>query len=358
LAKVDAPAPLFDTWGGGSGEQLRQAARIGVNCHILPIGFFHLPVEKRIANAAEKLPLLNEIGMIPGISFYNHPSKQWMKDNAELMVHNAHGNAYTSPGAHTSLWNPRARQLWRDHIRQSLAELKKRDVLKHVRLVKINPGEEGEVSYSWSGVWAHDPHARQAWQNYIKAKYETIDALNDDFGTDHRFFKDVKVPCGWYPDRYHAVFADFYRLSMLRYCVEMADVVRSVFQPEYWLWMPHTIRSYPMRFYAARYPLFYCENLQRLGLMHYAHLAVLDWQSHQDIQAIRRTGTRVVGEIDVAQKLDRMLWTFDQCEKYGTDGMFIGVTEVLSEDGELTDIGQACKKRIADFQWSPPSPQE
>jgi len=119
----------------------------------------------------------------------------------------------------------------------------------------------------------------------------------------------------------------------------------------YWLWMVHSLPCYPNRFNSARYPLFYTENLRRLGYMDYAQTAVLDWQGVEDVQYMQNLGgAKVIGEVDVIPTEERLEWTFDQCKKFGTDGMFIGILEQLSSEGKLTDIGKACQQRIQKFR--------
>lgn len=355
LQPSHAPSPMFNTWGGAALPQIQVAAEVGVGMHMVPISFFSRPVEQRVEAAVRRLPEIHRLGMMPGLAFYNHPGRDWLEANPELGVQTHEGRIYDGGGAYTSLWNPEARRLWREHIQASLKELKRQDILPLARMVMINPGEEGEVSYAWSDIWAHDPYAKQAWRDYLERKYTTVQAMNADFRSAYRSFDDVEPPIAPHPDREHAVFADFYRLSMLRYCVEMADAVRTVWEPDYWLWMTHTVGPPDRRYYSARYPLFYIEQLQRLGLMDYAHIAVLGWQTRADVDLMRSLGARIIGETDVVMRLDRLLWTFDQSEHFGTDGVFIGAAEALATPaGEITDVGQASVERISAFKHPVP----
>ncbi|MBM82612.1 MAG: hypothetical protein CMJ78_18775 [Planctomycetaceae bacterium] len=151
-------------------------------------------------------------------------------------------------------------------------------MLRHVELIELCPGEESEVSFNWDHVWAFDPHAIRAYRDYLRRLYRNrIDDLNADWASSHISFDEIVPPAEYYPDREHWVFADFYRLSMLRHCVFLADAVLEVHKPDYWLWMTHSVASYPQRHNAARYPIFYAENLRRLGLIDYAQTVPM-WQ--------------------------------------------------------------------------------
>ena len=137
---------------------------------------------------------------------------------------------------------------------------------------------------------------------------------------------------------------------MLRYCVFLADAVSEVFTPKYWLWMAHTLPRYPNRYYSARYPIFYSENLRRLGYVDYIHIAALDWQGVEDVRRLQSLGgVKVIGEIDVVPTPKRLQWTFQQCDKFGTNGVFIGVIEHLTKEGKLTPIGELCRQLTTDF---------
>ena len=353
VVKKEIPAPIFDTWGGPARKQIEAGKKGGVNMHISPIHFFDRPdIKERVAYPSKAVRWCRELGLLSGISFYNHPSKEWIKANRELLVQRHDGEVYTGGGAFTSPWNPKALELWRAHIIECLQEMKKNGSLQNVDVVELCPGEEGEVSYQWDHVWAFDEHAVNAWHEYLRTLYKNdINKLNDDWASTHKAFDEIEPHHGYYPDRAHWVFTDFYRLSMLKYCVFQADAVREVFTPRYWLWLPHSLPSYPKRFFAGRYPLFYAENLNRLGCMDYGHLSALDWHARADVAHIQQNNVRVLGEIDVRPTQQRLEWTFEQSKKYKMDGVFIGVLEIHSKDGAFTPLGELSRKLIRN--WPP-----
>jgi len=352
LKEKEIPSPFFNTWGGADKEHISFAPKIGTTMHMAVIdGPTGGDASNRVDYATKAVEWCRDFGIMPGIAFYNNPGPAYMASHQDMLVKNSFGKRYDRHGgAFTSPWNPAAREMWREHIIRCLEHLKAREALQHVRLVELCPGEESEVSFEWGHVWAFDEHAIKAYHAYLETLYgNDIVKLNADWGSSHASFGDIVPPEAFYPDRAHWVFADFYRLSMLRYCVFLADSVRRSFTPEYWLWMTHTIGAYPQRFYAARYPLFYAENMRRLGCLDYAQLAALDWQTPEDVDYLRRRGVRVIGEVDVAPTPERLEWTFGQCRKFGTDGVFIGVLEIHSEDGQLTSVGKLCRKLIQNF---------
>ncbi|MDY7010437.1 MAG: beta-galactosidase [Planctomycetota bacterium] len=349
------PTPAFDTWGAPPRQYIPFGAQMGTTIHMSSVGF---PdggdVAQRTGYAAKAVKWTREAGIMPGISFYSAPTREWMDKHPDLLVKNQVGQRHAAPAAFTSPWNPTARKLWREHIIECLNYLKANDSLRYVQLVELCPGEESIVSFEWSKVWAFDEYAVRAYRNYLRKRYrDDISRLNADWASEYHNFDDILPPDSYYPDRAHWVFADFYRLSMLRYCVFLADSVRKVFTPKYWLWMVHSVGSYPHRFYSARYPLFYTENMRRLGCLDYAQIAALDWQGIEDVQYLQRSGARVIGEIDIRPEPDRLKWTFDQCRKFAMDGVFIGVLEIHSAKGELTPIGRLCRQLIRDFKASP-----
>jgi len=140
---------------------------------------------------------------------------------------------------------------------------------------------------------------------------------------------------------------------MLRYCARLAASVRAEYEPPEWLWMTHTIGSYPQRFFSARYPLFYALHLKQAGCLTMAQIAALDWQSREDVQFLREQGIPVIGEIDVVPSPDSLRRLFDQCRKFGTDGAYIGILEQHSERGELTPIGRLCQELIRAYRPPP-----
>lgn len=344
---------IFDTWGGPSEAEIKSAAAAGVNLHLAPIGFPHGPsAQERVSYAVKCIPWMKASGMMVGIAFYAQPPEEWIKAHTELLCQKESGVAYTrAGGTFLSPWNPKARELWVAHIVDSLTELKKAGVLNQIDVVQLCPGEEGEVSFEWSHVWAHDSFAQAAYRDYLKSFYhQDIQSLNSDWSSSYSKFEDIVPPSEYGTDRAHWVFSEFYRYSMLRECIMMADAVQTVFTPPYFSWMTHTIGNPQQRFYSARYPLFYIEQLRRLNLLHIARYAALDWQSPEDVVQARSFGACVIGEADVTPTLDRMIWTFGQARKFHFDGLFVGVAEPLSSAGALTPLGLEVQKQIPQYR--------
>lgn len=343
------PQPtIFNTWGGADQQQLVAARSAGINLHLAPVAFPDRPVAPRVEYPAKAVRWARESGMLAGLAYYGTGRVEWLKEHADLLCMNAQGERYKrSGGAFMSPWHPAAVQIWRDHIVQTLQALKEQGALQHVDVVELCPGEEGEVSFEWSHVWAFDEYAQAAYRKYLAELYANdIAALNRDWGTAHTTFAAIAPPAAHYPDREHWVFTDFYRLSMLRQCVMMADAVQEVFTPPYWLWMAHSIGNTPQRFYSARFPHFYLENLRRLGYADMAHIAGLEWQMPEDIQVLRQSGLHTICEIDIQPTPERLKWTFGQAQKFGFDGVFVGVAEPLSAGGTLTSLGELCRDLI------------
>jgi hypothetical protein len=156
----------------------------------------------------------------------------------------------------------------------------------------------------------------------------------------------------WYPDREHWIFTDFYRYSMVEYYVYLSKAVKEVVTPPYWKCMPHSLPTYPMRFYSARYPIFYAENLHRLGIFDYAQISALDWQHKEDVEYIQSLGVKVIGEVDVSPTLYKLDYCFRQSQKFGMDGAFVGVMELLfsgTTSPTLTPTGVLCNQLISEF---------
>lgn len=353
------PGPVFDTWGGIGGsnddqkERIALAKNIGINLHLVPIGF---PTEdqanrlKDLDGAANRLILLNQGNLRSGIAFYNTPPQEFINNHEDLLVKNELGEINKTGGCFLSPWNPESYRIWSRHIIDSLTYLKEKDILKYVDVVFLGPGEESEISFEWSHIWAFDDHALMAYHEYLNSLYEgDITKLNEDWNKNYMSFLEIMPPSSYYPDREHWVFLDFYRYSMLKWCVQLSDAVKEVFSPKYWLWLPHGYPDYPGRFYSSRYPLFYAENLKRLGLMDYAHIAALDWQSIQDVENIKKLDIVTIGEVDVEPTEERLQWTFEQSTRFNFDGVYIGIMENLSQNGDLTSVGNLAKEQIAEF---------
>lgn len=351
---TDVRAPVFTTWGGAHQPHLEVGAAFGLTLHQAPVGFPNAgrtPAE--VTRYAGQVARWTEaMDVAAALVFYGGPNQDWIDAHSHLAVRNARGEAYTRLGGmHLSPWHPGSLEFWRGHITRSLAQLRQAGLLEKFDTIKLYAGEESEISYEWSHVWAYDEHALKAYRAYLRAFYDNdLAALNRDWGSKHDAFENICPPSEYRPVRECWVFIDFYRLSMLRWCVALADVVGREYQPRHWLWLTHSLGTYPKRFYAARYPLFYTENLRRLGLIDYAQLSVLDWQGVEDVQLMRRMGVRVIGETDIVPSDERLRHLFAQCEKFRTDGVFLGILEHFSEDGRLTPKGELCRSLIEAFR--------
>lgn len=354
LPAIRPPGPVFDTWGGPEQPQLTNVMKAGVTLHLIPVGFprGNSPAE-RADYAVKAIPWAKQAGLTVGLAFYPTPPPAWLDANKELLCRSP-GAYYDRPGgAFLSPWHPRANDILGGHIREVLEYLRSKNLLDEIDLVELCPGEEGEVSFEWNHVWAFDDHAVAAYRQFLEDHYRgDIAALNRDWVTQHASFDVIDPPADPFPDREHWVFTEFYRLSMLRRCVFMADAVSQVFEPKQWLWMAHSIGNSRQRFFSARYPAYYTENLRRLGCADYVHVAALDWQMPEDIRQVQETGARAIAEIDVQPSRDRLEWTFSQAKKFGCDGVFIGVAEILvdSTTGSLTERGALARKLIETYR--------
>jgi hypothetical protein len=353
-APLDAksiPSPMFDSWGSPARSVIETAAPlIDYSMQIAPISFFDVgQVSDRTAYARSVVKSIDEVGKIAAVQFYNHPGS-WVSEHPEFLVKNQDGELQTDGGAFTSPWNPQARQLWHDHIVACLNDLQANNRLQYIKAVEICPGLESEMCYEWSNVWAFDDYAIAAYRDYLRTFYENdIAALNADWLSSYGDFDSIMPPSQWYPDREHWIFTDFYRYSMLEYYVFLAESVREVFEPDYWIAMPHTLPSYPMRFYSARYPVFYGESLRRLGLLDYAQIAALDWQHKEDVEYMQSMGLKVIGEIDVQPSLYSIDNVARQSKKYGMDGFYMGILEPMIEGTSLTPLGQLAASLINEY---------
>jgi len=300
---------------------------------------------------AKRIRILKDGGIMAGISFYNTPPENFVKERPDLCMVNESGERYDTGGFFLSPWNPEAREIWRKHIHDSLRMLEERSVLDDVEAVMLSPGLESEISYEWSHVWAFDAHAVAAYRRYLRAFYENdIAVLNSDWKTAYGGFEKIMPPRVFYPDREHWVFEEFYRYSMLEWCVYLAQAVQDVFVPRCWVWLPHSQAHYPGRFYSARYPLYYVAHLKGLDLVDYVHIPALDWQTVEDVQYIKDLGVSTIGEVDVVPTAERLAWTFRQSAKYGFDGVYIGVLENCMKNGKPTPVGELCGELIREYR--------
>lgn len=347
LTASNAPTPAYDTWGSASQSEVNAVSQVGIDYHLTPIDFYgEKTVSQRIQSAQNMTPWLSTAGITPGISFYNTPSSTWISSNQDKMIKNENGDIQTTAGF-TSPWNPTARQQWKTHIKNCLSSLQTAGVLSDIKILELCPADEGQVTFQWDHVWAFDDYAKPAYRNYLKQMYANdISQLNYDWETNYTSFDSINPPSDFYQDREHWVFTDFYRRSMLEYCVFLADSATEVYTPDYWLWMTHSASSRSQRFFGARYPHFYIENMLRSGCLDYTHVCSLDWQKQEDITMMQNLGAKIIGEIDIVPTKDRMELAFSQSEKFGMDGTFIGTINNLSTNGVLNDIGQTTKLLI------------
>lgn len=354
LPSVRPPAPVFDTWGGPGQKQLANVATSGVNLHLIPVDF---PIgqkpARRAAYAAKAIPWAKKAGIMVGLAFYPTPPAAWLDTHKDLLCRSA-GAYYDRPGgAFLSPWNPRANEILTIHIKEVLTFLKDEGLLNEIDVIELCPGEEGEVSFEWNHVWAFDEHAVAAYREFLARQYRhAIAALNRDWATHHESFAAITPPVDHYPDREHWVFTEFYRGSMLRRCALMADAASTVFEPTYWLWMPHSIGNARQRFFSARYPEYYTTNLRRLGCADFVHIAALDWQTVEDVRQMQQTGVRALAEIDIEPTPDRLAWTFQQAQSFGCDGVFVGVVRDLVDKatGDLTKQGELTRSLTEDYR--------
>lgn len=354
LPKVRPPAPVFDTWGGPGQKQLANVAASGVNLHLIPVDFpSGQKPSRRAAYAVKAIPWAKQAGIMIGLAFYPTPSAAWLDAHKDLLCRSV-GAYYDRPGgAFLSPWNPRANEILTTHIKEVLTFLKDEGLLDAIDVIELCPGEEGEVSFEWNHVWAFDEHAVAAYREFLARQYRhDIATLNQDWATAYDSFAVILPPADYYPDREHWVFTEFYRDSMLRRCALMADAVSSVFEPTYWLWMPHSIGNARQRFFSARYPEYYADNLRRLGCADFVHIAALDWQTVEDVRHLQQTGVRALAEIDIEPSPDRLAWTFKQAQSFGCDGVFIGLVKGLIDEGSggLTKQGELTRSLTDDYR--------
>ena len=342
-------SPVFTSWGGVDKQRIMAAGRAGVTLHSIPMPFGvddHQQFARRAETAAQQMRWCHDAGMLAGLHFFNNPPEAWSKAHKDLFPMNSQGVPYCDyypGGCVVSPWNPAAQKLWREHITGSLRLLQKQQTLRYVDAVLLSPGEEGELCFQWDHVWAFDQFAVAAYRAYLHHLYgNRIEDLNADWGTNYPSFEAISPPDKFFPDREHWVFQDFYRLSMLRWCVQLADAVREVFTPKYWYWLPHSLPAYPKRYCSARYPIYYVDNLRRLGLVDLVNLPALAWQSSDDIAYLRSLGVKIVGEIDVAPKVDRLRATFEYSLKYCYDGVYLGTLQNLFTADGATPTGEVC----------------
>ena len=348
--------PLFTSWGGVEQQQAMAAGRLGVRLHSVPVLFSadHAePFLRQVEVVGVQMRWCHDAGMLAGLQFFNQPPKVWVKVHKDLFPLNSKRVPYCDHyfgGCALSPWNPVVQKLWRQHITATLRHLKQCDMLRYVDSVFLSPGEEGELCFNWDDVWAFDEYAIAAYRSYLRRCYgDRIETLNADWGTRYSNFETIAPPHDFVPNREHWVFQDFYRLSMLRWCVQLADAVREVFVPKYWNWMPHALPAYPGRYFSARYPIYYVDNLRRLGLIDIAHLPAIDWQGIEDMKYLKTLGVRVIGELDVVPTPDRLRVTFDNSRKYGYDGVYLGVLPNLLTNGKPTPTGKVCSELMKNY---------
>ncbi|MCL5408767.1 MAG: hypothetical protein M1135_01915 [Candidatus Omnitrophica bacterium] len=351
-------SPAFDTWGSPPPSEFKIGKKIGINISIVDvISLFNncKPSPLQLESGMKEVISADKAGILGGIDIggVGASSKFLRKHSGWLMKDEKGQLSYLSvaDGFPLSPWNPKVREILKEYIIRALNFYKKKGNLKYIKVVKIAPGTESEVSYEWDHVWAFDRYAIKSYHRYLKYMYNNkIKNLNNDWGTNYVDFNQILPPHSWYPDRRHWVFYNFYRWSMLKWCVRLADDVRIVYKPKYWLWLTHSVPSYPWRFHSARDPLFYGENLARLGIINYAHL-VSGWQTKDDIGYVKKLEIIPIAEMDVVPTISVQKATFKEAQKQGFDGVFIGVMEVevnpLKE--KPTKLGKITEQLIKKF---------
>lgn len=347
-------SPAFDTWGTPPISDFKIGKKIGINISIIPCEFSskNIILKQNIEGTMKEILAADKSGIMGGIELDINHSEKFIKHHSELLMKNEKGQLSEpkiNDGFPFSPWNPLVWKLNKKNIIQILDFLKKEDFLKHIKIVKIAPGTESEVSYEWSHIWAFDKYAIKSYHKYLRAMYNNINSLNQDWATKYRHFTQIIPPHSWYPDRRHWVFYNFYRLSLLKYTVRLVDDVKSVFTPKYWLYLLHSVPSYPTRFYSARDPLFYGKNLARLGVINYAHL-VLDWQTKNDVEYIKKLGIIPICEWDVNPPISVQKNTFKIAKELGYDGVFIGIMESEVANEKPTKLGRITMKLIKQFK--------
>lgn len=352
-------SPAFTTWGGANPEQLRAIAEIGSQIHLVTIDFPEegKSVEDRISWLQHVLPVMKEKGIVAGMHFFAQAPIAFTETHRDWFTILPSGEPYIRPGGNfLSPWHPDAKTFYRKHMLDCLNVLKESGTLEDIEVVFLSPGEEGEISFMWDSVHAHGPYAIAAYHAYLRKLYKNdIDLLNVDWESHFKDFESILPPTSYRPDREHWVFTDFYRYSMLKKSVFLADTVLEVYTPEGFLWLPHSIGTYPQRYYSGRYPLFYVEQLTRLGIMDYAHITALNWQEPEDVEMLNSFGVTTIGEVDVVPSLTRLNWTFDQSKRYELQGVYIGAGDVFTEEDpaggfKLNSLGQAAKEQIHRFE--------
>ncbi|MCM8806590.1 MAG: hypothetical protein NC926_01335 [Candidatus Omnitrophica bacterium] len=350
---------IFNTWGALSSledisKKVDILRELGINLHIFPISFEIEDKNKlnvELNEICEKIKIVKQKGLLVGISFYNTPSSDIIKKYENLLLKNENNEYYSSGGCFFSIWHPVAKKIWKKHIVYALNYLKKKKVLNLIDVVFLCPGEESEISYNWNHIWAFDEYAIRSYQSYLRKLYQnSIKKLNEDWLTNKNSFEEILPPEKFYPDREHWTFLNFYRWSMLKWCYEITSYVKEVFSPKYFLWLPHTVDSYPQRFYSARFPHFYIWYLKKFGIIHFAHISALDWHTQEDIKIIKPLKITIIGEVDVIPTVERLEWTFQQSKKYELEGVYIGVAENLFENNQLNKVGEKCKVLIEEFK--------
>ena len=146
------PAEIYDTWGGPGEEQIRCAAAVGVNLHQVPVGGIgpgsvEAGITADVTYAAKAVEWVKGANMLCCLSLeMPDTAPSWLRKNMRLLCRDEQGQ--TSNGI-LSPWNPHAQALWERHIVAVLRRLKKGGKLKFVDVIRLCPGDQGEVAFQW-----------------------------------------------------------------------------------------------------------------------------------------------------------------------------------------------------------------
>jgi|YelNatPaOPRAMG01_1025707.scaffolds.fasta_scaffold21579_2 hypothetical protein len=350
-AKNESQTPLFVSWGGiGSVARVKEAAKIGVNLHRLPIGWPEENGHYDFRGFDAMIRALHEAHIKVIVHFFNHGTPQWFwKKHPDAEPRDSSGEttqAYPSP------WNPYVRAAIEHNMSAILEHLRETHLLKWVDGVDIGVGMEGQLSYLWDKYRASDPYALKAWRRYLETNYDgDLTQLNRDWGTNYATFDAILPPPQWEDTMECHSFERFYEFGILNAALDYAKVVRRYFHPRIWFWVSHFIK-YPERHYAARYPRLYMRHLKDLKMADIVETSsVPGWETRGQIDRLQKVGVRVVGEISITPTPDEQLQDALTAKGLGCNGFFVGTLEnLISEDGRLTPAGKETERLIKEWK--------
>ncbi len=233
----------FVSWGGiGSESRIEAAARIGVDTHRLPIGWPDAEGRYEFRDFDAKLRDLHKAGMNVIVHFMNHDVPEWfLKRHPDARLRNAQGRETAEYVA--SLWHPAVIAAVRSNEAAVMDHLRDAGLLKWVDGVDVGVAHEGQLTYDWTGYWAFDPHALAAYRWFLIGRYQAdVGRLNQDWGTSHKGFAELRPPHRYSDSRQCEVFEEFYRENLLQGAVALSAPVAERFPPPIWMWMSHFVR--------------------------------------------------------------------------------------------------------------------